>query len=171
MSEKPNSIPGIPDNIPTPADFFGWLNQVMTPLTQAATAMATNLPTPADPLTMWRTYTEKNEEIYSKFLQQLVSTTAFAQTLGRSASATARYREMVKQTAKIYLETADMPSREDVTRLAAQLVALDEKVDNLSDNISDSSDQVPQLVNKVVNTLEALAVRLEKLETQITLQN
>lgn len=169
MSEKPNN--DTLGSIPTPADFFGWLNQVMSPLSQATSALASNIPTPADPLTMWRSYTEKNEEIYSKFLQQLVSTPAFAQGLGRSASATARYRDMVKQAAKLYLETADMPTREDVSSLASQVVALDAKVDDLSDSLSDNFIGIPQLVGKVVLTLETVATRLELLEGFITNQS
>ncbi len=169
MSEKTNN--DALGSIPTPADFFGWLNQVMAPMAQATTALASNIPTPADPLTMWRSYTEKNEEIYSKLLQQLVSTPAFAQGLGRSASATARYRDMVKQAAKLYLETADMPTREDISSLAAQVVALDAKVDDLSDSLSDDFAGIPQLVGKVVVTLEAVATRLELLESFIISQS
>jgi polyhydroxyalkanoic acid synthase PhaR subunit len=164
MSEKPN-------NIPTPADFFGWISQIMAPMVTATAAFATNVPTPSDPLTMWRNYSEKNEEIYSKFLQDIVHTSAFAQTLGRSSSSAARYRSAVKEAAKLYLEAADMPTRDDVTRLAAQVVALDAKLDDMNDNLSDSIDVLPKTLLKVTGALEGLTARLESLESQVKHQS
>jgi polyhydroxyalkanoic acid synthase PhaR subunit len=164
MSEKPN-------NIPTPADFFGWISQIMAPMVTATAAFATNVPTPSDPLTMWRNYSEKNEEIYSKFLQDIVHTSAFAQTLGRSSSSAARYRSAIKEAARLYLEAADMPTRDDVTRLAAQVVALDAKLDDMNDNLSDSIDVLPKTLLKVTGALEGLTARLESLESLVKHQS
>ena len=85
----------------------------MAPMAQATTALASNIPTPADPLTMWRSYTEKNEEIYSKFLQQLVSTPAFAQGLGRFEPVLPPAIVIwSSKAAKLYLENGGLPTRE-----------------------------------------------------------
>lgn len=174
MSDKPNnnnSNPaGLPP-IPTPADFFGWLNQMVSPMVQAATNPIANVPTVLDPLGMWKSLAQKNEEFYTKFFQQVVSTPTFTESLGRTTIASSRYRMVVREVAKNYLDNANMPSRDDVTRVSSQIVSLDAKVDDLSDKVSDSLDGLPVILNKLTSSLESLATRLEKVEGQLAAQS
>lgn len=169
MSDKPNKNPAnLP--IPTPADFFGWLNQMVTPMVDAATNSATNVPPVFDPLGMWKNLAQKNEEFYTKFFQQVVSTPAFSESLGRTTIASSRYRTVMREVAKNYLDNTNMPSRDDVTRVSSQVVSLDAKVDDLSDKVSDSLDNLPAILNKLTSSLENLATRLEKVENQLAAQ-
>src|SRR5689334_1029737 len=118
MSDKP-------DFIPSPADFFGWINRVMNISAQAAQEAIPKSPAnPADPLELWKTLIDRNEQVWSTFMRQITATPEFAQSLGRTASTTAAYRTQVQKAAKTYLEAADMPSRDDLTRVAKQIVAL-----------------------------------------------
>ncbi len=164
MSEKPNSVP-------SPADFFGWINQMMTmTATAASAAMPTapgGQPQASDPLATWRKFNEKNEEALAQYMQKMVATPEFAQVLGRSANNAATYKQMVKQTAKAYLEAADMPSRDDFARLAEQIVMLDAKVDDVNENLVDSLNGVPQLLGRMVSLLETMGNRVASLETQL----
>jgi hypothetical protein len=161
MSDKPGDVP-------SPVDFFGWLNQMMLiPANAASSAVPQPTSTQADPLALWKSFTEKNEETWTKFMQQAVSTPEFAQAFGRTANNKASYRQMVKQTAKTYLEAADMPSRDDLTRLAEQIVSLDAKVDNIEDGLSDNFVGIPKLLGQIIFLLENVHTRLEQLEGSI----
>jgi tetrahydromethanopterin S-methyltransferase subunit G len=149
-------------------DFFGWLNQMMLLSNNAASAAVPQTASPqADPLALWKSFTEKNEETWTKFMQEAVSTPEFAQAFGRTANSNASYRQMVKQTAKSYLEAADMPSRDDLTRLAEQIVLLDAKVDNIEDGLTDNFVGIPQLLGRIIFLLENVHTRLEQLEGRV----
>jgi polyhydroxyalkanoic acid synthase PhaR subunit len=161
MSDKP-------DFIPSPADFFGWINRVMNISAQAAQEAIPKSPTnPADPLELWKMLIDRNEQVWSTFMRQITATPEFAQSLGRTASTTAAYRTQVQKAAKTYLEAADMPSRDDLTRVAKQIVALDAKVDDMNDTLVEGLDADSGLMERLVSSLEKLTARLERLETRL----
>jgi polyhydroxyalkanoic acid synthase PhaR subunit len=149
MAEKP-------ENVPTPADFFGWMNQMMT---MPVKAMSDMLPqgTTTDPLEFWKNVSQRNEEIWGKFLQQLVGTPDFARNLGQTAGASAWYRNAVKQTARMYLEAADMPTREDVVRLGEMLVNIEGKIEELNESVVNLEDEL----DETEDSLEELSVTLK----------
>ncbi|NWJ95556.1 MAG: hypothetical protein HXX20_07215 [Chloroflexi bacterium] len=154
-----------PSGVPSPADFFGWLNQMLLLPTTAAAAVVPPTTSPhADPLAMWKNFVGKNEEIWVNFLQQIVATPEFAQAFGRTANTSASYRLMVKQAAKAYLEAADMPSREDLTRLAEQVVSLDAKVDDIGDALGDNLVGITQSLSRVTSLLEIVLHQVELVE-------
>lgn len=163
MSEKP---PGI--GIPTPADFFNWMNQFAQPMIEATSKMTSQqlpaTPSSADPLSIWKNLSETNEQALTKYMAQLVDTPEFAASLGRGASATAVWRDGVRKTAQAYLEAANMPSREDITRVAAQIVTLDAKIDSLEDRLLDDEGG-----DALDEKLDGLMARLEKLDQQAAL--
>ncbi len=156
MSDKPQS------NVPTPADFFGWIGQFMQPITEAGTRLTPAVPVPSgsDPLAMWKSLTEYNQQAWSQFLKQVVSTPEFAAGLGRTTSNQAVVRESVRKAAKAYLEAANMPSRDDHIRLASQVVALDAKVDDVEEMLKDAE------LAGVNRRLDTLISRLDHLEKQ-----
>lgn len=162
MSDKP-------DFIPTPQDFFGWVGRMMNMQSQSFSAgMPQTPPNLADPLEFWKTMMERNEQLWSTFTRQITASPEFAQTMGRTASNAAAYRTMVQKTAKAYLESADIPSREDIIRLATQIVALDAKVDSMQEMMEDNLTQLPLLLEKTLASVESLNKRLGKLESSLS---
>ncbi len=162
MSDKP-------DFVPTPQDFFGWVGRMMNIQSQTlAAGMPQTPPNLADPLEFWKTMMERNEQLWSTFTRQITASPEFAQTMGRTASNTAAYRSMVQKTAKAYLESADIPSREDIIRMAKQIVALDAKVDIVEELLEDNLTQLPLLLEKTLASVEKLNARLEKLESSLS---
>ena len=156
MSEKSNGVP-------SPADFFGWLNQFVQPAIEAGSQLGAQSPLPlpaTTPLQMWKSMTEYNQQAWSQFLKGMVGTPEFAAGLGRSASQSAVVRDGVRRAAKAYLEAANMPSRDDHTRLAGQVVALDAKLDDVEDMLKDGE------VDQLSRRLEGIIGRLDKLEQQ-----
>lgn len=159
MSEKP--ITG-----PTPVDFFNWMSQFVQPMMEASTKVAPTIPTPAeaaDPMAMWKKMAEANEQNWTQFMAQMVATPEFAAGLGRTASSQATMRDAVRRSAQAYLEAANMPSREDLARIAAQIVALDAKVDDLADRVEDT---LPNTLDDLAG-VPALEARLAALEAKI----
>jgi DNA repair exonuclease SbcCD ATPase subunit len=150
MAEKP-------DNIPTPADFLGWVNQMMALPMKAMTDV---LPqgTGNNPLEFWQGVNQRNEEMFSRFLQQFVGTPDFAKNLGQTANASAMYRNAIKQTARFYLEAADMPTREDVARLGEMLINIEGKLEELNESVVNLEDEL----DETEDSLEALSKTLAK---------
>lgn len=163
MSEKPI-------NGPSPADFFNWMSQFVQPMMEAGQKMAPQMPNPAemaDPMTMWKKMFASNEQAWTQFMAQVVATPEFAANLGRSASSQAAIREAVRRSAQAYLEAAGMPSRDDLARVASQIVALDAKLDDLTDHLEET---LPESFDGLTARLEGLAgleARLTALEAKI----
>lgn len=162
MNDKPN-------NPPTPADFFNWLNQMVAPMANASATMNPNPAMSLDPLTFWKSLLDKNQETYAKFMQQMVGSPEFAKTLGQSANATASYRNMVRQAAKNYLEAANMPSLDDLSQLSEQVVGLDARLDDLTDTVS---EDITELLERLVRSMESIGERIISLENRLqTVEN
>jgi polyhydroxyalkanoic acid synthase PhaR subunit len=159
MSDKP-------DFVPTPADFFGWLNRVMSMPMQAASGLPQTPPNLADPLEMWKSFMNQSEQFWGNFMRQTTASREFGETLGRTSGTTAAYRIMLKKATKAYLEAADMPSRTDLTQIARQLVMLDAKVDDANETLGDSLEASHQLLKRIASQLENLAGRVEQLEAK-----
>lgn len=163
MSDKPGDLP-----IPGPADFFGWLNRAMNiPAQAAAAAVPPTMPNMTDPMEMWKTMMDRNEQAWATFMRQITTSPEFAQTLGRSSTGMAAYRTMIQKVSKAYLDAAGMPSRDDITQLAKQIVMLDAKVDDVEDAVADGLAATPDMMGRVISTLESLATRLERLEARM----
>lgn len=161
MSDKP-------DFVPSPADFFGWLNRVMTMPMEAASGLSQTPPNLADPLEMWKSFMNQSEQFWGNFMRQTTASREFGQTLGRTSSTTAAYRIMLKKATKAYLEAADMPSRTDLTQVAKQIVMLDAKVDDANETLGDNLEASHQLLKQIAMQLENLTGRLAQLEAKVT---
>lgn len=156
MSEKSSASP-LPTG-PTPLDFFNWVSQFAQPMIEAGAKLAAQVPMPpgGDPVSVWKNMSQQNEQAWTQFMAQLVNTPEFAASLGRTASSQAAMRDATRKAAQTYLEAANMPTRDDITRLAAQIVALDAKLDGLDERISEAG-------------LEGLTARLDRLDQQTVL--
>ncbi len=151
-----------PINGPSPADFFNWMSQFAQPMMEAGAKIMGQVPTATpqtDPFTAWKNMTQGNEKMWTEFMSQLITTPEFAAGLGRTASSQAAMRDAIRRTAQSYLEAANMPSREDVTRLATQIVTLDAKVDDLVDRLDEN----------LQTTLDKFLARLDRLDQQAEL--
>jgi hypothetical protein len=147
---------------PTPADFFSWLAQAMQ--AAGAGAYAPNIPPNTDPIAAWRSFAEKNQEAFSKFWQQALSSTTSAQGIPRSAEISSNYRNLIKQAAKAYLDAADMPSRNDVIQLGEQLAVLHGRLEDLNENFEDKLSAFSDTLTRLTLVMDNMATRLERLE-------
>ncbi len=178
MSDKPSGIP-------SPSDFFNWMSQFAQPMADVGAKMAEampgvpGIPTGTDPLSMWKDLQQKNEQALTQYMAEMVKTPEFAQNLGQTASGVAAWREAVRRSAQAYLEAANMPTREDLTRIAGLVVALDAKVDDVDARLEeaglgglgtrlDSLDQQTGLASRL-QELETRQVKLDELNAKLDL--
>ena len=165
MSDKPETGP-------TPVDFFSWMSQFTQPWLENGAKMAAQMPTAAppqgqgDPMTMWKEMQQKNEQAWTQFMAQAVGRPEFAKGLGQQVTGTAMAREAVRKAAQAYLEAANMPTREDVTRVAGLVVALDARLDDLEEKL-EAGDPTVGLESR----LAEIVARLDRLDQQAALQN
>ena len=150
--------------VPTPADFFSWLNQMMPSPNTTANSNSSN-----DVIKMWQKFAQQNQETYAKFWQQMSGSNSsdFTNNMNNPAAATASYRAMLKQAAKTYLEAADMPTRDDIIHLGEQISGLNVRFDDLGEDLNGTLGKLPDLLSKIATTLENLSTRLERLESKM----
>lgn len=117
-----------------------------------------------DPFAAWREMLDKQTEAWTKLLSETMGTEAFAAALGRQMEAylstqgqlQKRFLEVMEQ----YLKSLNLPSRTDLSRLAAQVGAVEAKVDELDAR----SDVIEELLRTVQDAVRALDGRLSALE-------
>ena len=90
---------------------------------------------PFDPTGMFKTMRDANMDAWSKMMIQLVNTEAYAQAtavmLDAWLSGSGPFRKAVQASMAQALTSVNMPTRDDVTRLAERLTNIEVRLDNL----------------------------------------
>jgi polyhydroxyalkanoic acid synthase PhaR subunit len=116
-----------------------------------------------DPLKFWRDLYGQNEASWSKVIEQGMGTEAFAQMIGQTLDAYVSFQKALRESLNRYLETMNLPSRDDVGRLGAQLVALEAKIDGVDEKLDDLHDRLKARDGR----LEELIRRLHEQDDKI----
>ena len=95
--------------------------------------------TPAD---LWRQWYEQGEQFWSKAFEQSISTEGYAALLGQTVDAYAAAAKAMREQMTRSLETMNVPSRDDFSRLAAQVVELEAKIDDLDEKLDQVLDRL-----------------------------
>ena len=90
---------------------------------------------PFDPTGMFKALRDQNMDAWSKMMIQLVNTEAYAQAtavmLDAWLSGSGPFRKAVQASMAQALTSVNMPTRDDVTRLAERLTNIEVRLDNL----------------------------------------
>ena len=90
---------------------------------------------PFDPTGMFKTMRDANLDAWSKMMIQFVNTEAYAQAtavmLDAWLSGSGPFRKAVQASMAQALTSVNMPTRDDVTRLAERLTNIEVRLDNL----------------------------------------
>ena len=89
----------------------------------------------SDPYELWRQLYETNERVWSSALEQAMSSAEFGKSSGRLLETMLAAQKSVRDNMRTYLETMNVPTREDIARLGELVVALEEKVDQVVDRL------------------------------------
>lgn len=129
----------------------------------AAGAGQTGGPGFPDPFQMWKQWFDQNEQMFAKSMEQMVATPEFAKSMGKTMETFLAYQRNVRDNMRLWLEAANLPTREDIARLAEQVVHLEEKIDDLDDRVNDIVESAKRgAVNPAVDDLRAAIARLEQ---------
>ena len=90
---------------------------------------------PFDPTGMFKALRDQNMDAWSKMMIQLVNTEAYSQAtavmLDAWLSGSGPFRKAVQASMAQALTSVNMPTRDDVTRLAERLTNIEVRLDNL----------------------------------------
>lgn len=124
---------------PAPADPLAFWRQTVEQWTQTWARMLGQMPLSPEVLGLWKQFLDQSIEAWSRALGQAMHTEAFAQLLGRYLdqwlSAAGPARQAMEQTLDGALATLNLASRSQLTRVARQIVELDERVERMEDHL------------------------------------
>lgn len=117
----------------------------------------------SDPFATWRELLDKQTEAWTKLLSEMMGTEAFAAALGRQMetylSTHGQFQKRFMELMEQYLKSLNLPSRADLARLAAQVAAVEAKVDEQDAR----SDDIFDLLQEIKGAVQALDARLATL--------
>ena len=116
-----------------------------------------------DPMQFWRDLYQQGEASWGKVLEQTMSTESYAALMGQTLEAYVSFQQALRDSMNRYLETMNLPSRDDFTRLAAQVVALENKIEALDEKLDGLQDGLGGRDGK----LDALRASLEAQAAQL----
>jgi len=139
--------------------WFEMLEQVRTNLSSVE-----NVPT--DPLQFATQWYNATSGPLSDLVADLIEREEFLEPSSRLLQNYASFYKVFKRNSEEYLRSLQIPVRDDITRVAGLIVALDEKVDNLEEAFEDFEDGLADLATaeSVAGIEERLAKRIAGIE-------
>ena len=86
-----------------------------------------------DPYEVWRQLYETNERAWSSALEQAMGSPEFGESSGKLLETLLAAQKSSRDNMRVYLETMNVPTREDIARLGELVIGLEEKIDQLAD--------------------------------------
>ena len=97
---------------------------------------------PTDPFEMWRQLYDTNERAWSAGLEQAMGNPEFGESSGKLLETLLAAQKSARDNMRTYLETMNVPTREDIARLGELVIGLEEKVDQVADRLDAIEDAV-----------------------------
>lgn len=88
-----------------------------------------------DPFDIWRQMYDANERAWTAALEQAMGSREFGESSGKLLETLLAAQKSVRDNMRTYLETMNVPTREDIARLGELVVGLEEKVDQVIDRL------------------------------------
>jgi ribosomal protein L12E/L44/L45/RPP1/RPP2 len=98
-----------------------------------------------DPFETWRQLYDANERAWTSALEQAMGSDEFGETSGKMLETMLAAQKSVRENMRTYLETMNVPTREDIARLGELVVGLEEKIDQVVDRL-DTIDEAVRAV-------------------------
>jgi polyhydroxyalkanoic acid synthase PhaR subunit len=93
-----------------------------------------------DAFGVWRQLYDANEKAWTTALEQAMGTSEFGESSGRLLETMLAAQKSVRDNMRAYLETMNVPTREDIARLGELVIGLEEKSDQIADRLDDLDD-------------------------------
>ena len=95
-----------------------------------------------DPFEVWRQLYDANERTWSAALEQAMGSPEFGESSGKLLETMLAAQKSVRDNMRTYLETMNVPTREDIARLGELVIGLEEKIDQVVDRLDAIEDAV-----------------------------
>src|ERR1700690_4400517 len=89
-----------------------------------------------DPFEVWRQLYDTNERAWSAALEQAMSSPEAGEASGKLFETMLAAQKSVRDNMRTYLESMNVPTREDIARLGELVIGLEEKIDQLADRLA-----------------------------------
>jgi polyhydroxyalkanoic acid synthase PhaR subunit len=120
----------------------------------------------ADAFAIWRQLYEANEKAWTDALEQAMETSEFGESSGRLLETMLAAQKSVRDNMRTYLETMNVPTREDIARLGELVIGLEEKSDQIADRL-DALDDVIRGQSAEASQIDRIAKRTETIERSL----
>jgi Collagen triple helix repeat (20 copies)/Poly(R)-hydroxyalkanoic acid synthase subunit (PHA_synth_III_E) len=90
-----------------------------------------------DPFEVWRQMYDANERAWGAALQEAMSSPEFGESSGKMLETMLAAQKSVRDNMRTYLETMNVPTREDIARLGELVIGLEEKIDQVADRLDE----------------------------------
>jgi len=112
-------------------------------------------------LAQWKKLMDESVETWSKSLAETMATEGFAALMGQSLeqylNAVGPARKNLQTGSEEVLRTLNMPSRKQVTRLAASVVAVDERVETVEERLEVMDERLKAMQDQLARLLDRLS--------------
>jgi hypothetical protein len=88
-----------------------------------------------DPFETWRQLYDANEQAWSTALGEAMGSAEFGESSGKMLETMLAAQKQVRENMRTYLETMNVPTREDIARLGELVIGLEEKIDQVADRL------------------------------------
>jgi len=89
----------------------------------------------SDPFELWKQLYDANERAWSTAFEQTMGSPEFSESSGKMLEAMLAAQKAARENMRSYLETINVPTREDIARLGELVVGLEEKIDQIIDRL------------------------------------
>ena len=122
-----------------------------------------------DVYALWRELYDANEKAWTTALEQAMGTSEFGESSGRLLETMLAAQKSVRDNMRAYLETMNVPTREDIARLGELVVGLEEKSDQIADRL-DAFEDVIRTQAAEAGKIDQIGGRLDTIERSLRSQ-
>lgn len=125
--------------------------------------MANPTPTMPDLFKSWKEMYQQFESTWSSSVQEMLESEAFTQSLSLQREQYVKGQKLSRETLESHWEAMRIPTKSDVARVAAQIVSVENKVEELSDLLEGAE----QRMARMEAMLEVLVGRVSAAKPQV----
>lgn len=115
-----------------------------------------------DPFEMWRQFYEANEQAWTKAVKEMTTTQDYAEAQGKMLESMLAFQKMMRESMSTQLNSLNVPTRDDVSRLGELVLGLEEKMDKIDDHFPSLEARFGDL-DKKADALARLEKKVDKL--------
>ena len=119
-----------------------------------------------DAFGVWRELYDANEKAWTTALEQAMGSSEFGESSGRMLETMLAAQKSVRDNMRAYLETMNVPTREDIARLGELVVGLEEKSDQIADRL-DAIDDVIRTQSAEASKIDQIGGRLDTIDRSL----